>query len=130
VECWTRPENAHKKPVYKAPEKALSATTKPSVACSYCHKIGHTEQQRFKKRNQALKKDENIYVMLLVTEHNLFSTGLTSHFSPNTFIADSGATCHMRGSIDGMFNLKQYVADIMVGNNKTMSSVSKEITEV
>jgi hypothetical protein len=64
-------------------------------------------------------------MLLFVTEHNLLSKGLTSHFPPNTFIADAGASCHMRGSIEGMFNLKPHVTDIMVGNNETMSSVSK-----
>jgi hypothetical protein len=46
---------------------------------------------------------------MLVTEHILLSKGLSSQFTPNTFIADSGAACHMRGSIEGMFNLKEYV---------------------
>jgi hypothetical protein len=31
----------------------------------------------------------------------------------------------MHGSIKGIFNLKPHVTDIMVGNNETMSSVSK-----
>jgi hypothetical protein len=31
----------------------------------------------------------------------------------------------MRGSLEGMFDLKPYVTDIMVGNKNTMSSVSK-----
>jgi hypothetical protein len=53
-----------------------------------------------------------------------YPKGLTSHFTPNTFIADSGATCNMRGSIEGMFNLKPHVTVIMVGINETMSSIS------
>jgi hypothetical protein len=63
--------------------------------------------------------------MLLVTEHNLLSKELTSHFTPNTLIADSGATCHMHGSIEGMSNLKAHVTDIMVGNKESLSSLSK-----
>jgi hypothetical protein len=66
-----------------------------------------------------------VNVMLFVTAHNLLSKRLTSHFTPNTFIASSGATYHMQGSLEGMFNLKPHVTDIMVGNNDTMSSVSK-----
>jgi hypothetical protein len=30
----------------------------------------------------------------------------------------------MRGSLEGMFNLRPYVTDIMVGNNEVMSNVS------
>jgi hypothetical protein len=63
--------------------------------------------------------------MLLVTDLTLLSKGLTLNFTPNTFIADSGATCYMRGSIEGMFKLKPHVTNIMVGNYETMSSVSK-----
>jgi hypothetical protein len=64
-------------------------------------------------------------VILFVTEHNLLSKGLTSHFTKNTCIADSGATFHMRGSLEGIFNLKPNVTANMVGNNETMSIVSK-----
>jgi hypothetical protein len=77
------------------------------------------------KRNQSAKREDKVNVMLLVTDHNLLSKGLTSHFTPNTFIADSGAICHMRVSIVRIFNLKPHVTDIMVGNNETMSSFSK-----
>jgi hypothetical protein len=62
--------------------------------------------------------------MLFLTEHSLFTKPEQSPFSPNTFIADSGATCHIRGSLEGMFNLRSYVMEIMVGNNKVMSRVS------
>jgi hypothetical protein len=51
--------------------------------------------------------------------------GLMLHFTPNTFIADIGSTCHMRGSTEGIFNLKPHVTEIMVSNNETVSSVSK-----
>jgi hypothetical protein len=30
----------------------------------------------------------------------------------------------MRGSLEGMFNLRPHVTDIMVGNNEVMTSVS------
>jgi hypothetical protein len=40
-------------------------------------------------------------------------------------IADSGATSHLSGSLEGMFNLKTYDTDIMVGHNYYMSSVYK-----
>jgi hypothetical protein len=63
--------------------------------------------------------------MLVFTDHTLLSKGLTSYFTPNTVIAGSGATCHMRGFIEGMFNLNPHLTDILVGNNETMSSISK-----
>jgi hypothetical protein len=72
VDCWNKPENAHKKPSAKLPDKALSVTTKSSVTCKYYHKPGHTEQQCYKKRNQSAKKGEKVNVMLLVRPHSLF----------------------------------------------------------
>jgi hypothetical protein len=62
--------------------------------------------------------------MLFLTEHSLFTKNATTTFSPNTFIADSGFTCHIGSSLEGMFNLRPHITDIMVGNNEVMSSVS------
>jgi hypothetical protein len=62
--------------------------------------------------------------MLMAIEHNILSKGLKNSFTNNTFIAVSSAPCHMRGSLEGSFNLKPYVTNIMVGNNEVMSSVS------
>jgi hypothetical protein len=73
VDCWNKPEHAHKNPGAKLPDKTLSATTKSSVTCPNCHKTGHTEQQWYKKRKQSAKKDEKVKVMLLVTDHALLS---------------------------------------------------------
>jgi hypothetical protein len=56
-------------------------------------------------------------VMFMVTQHGLLIKGPSQTFTNNTFIADSGATCHMRGSQENMFDLKLDVIDIMVGNN-------------
>jgi hypothetical protein len=63
--------------------------------------------------------------MFLVTEHGFLTKGPSHPFTNNSFIADSGATCHMRGSLEGMFDMKPNVTDILVGNNETMASVSK-----
>jgi hypothetical protein len=63
--------------------------------------------------------------MFMVTEHGLLTKGPSHTFTKNNFIVDSGATCHMRSFLEGMFHLKPYATDIIVGNNETMSSVSK-----
>jgi hypothetical protein len=70
------------------------------------------------------KKDEKGNAMLMAIEHSLLSKGVNNSFTSNTFIADSGAACQMQGSLEVMFNLIPYVTNIMVGNNKVMSSVS------
>jgi hypothetical protein len=70
-------------------------------------------------------KWEGQYVLLFVTQHILLFIGLPTHFIPNTIITDSGATCHMCGSLKGMFNQKPFVTEIMAENNDTMLSFYK-----
>jgi hypothetical protein len=43
----------------------------------------------------------------------------------NTFIGNSGATCHMRYFTTGMFDLVDFRTEVTVGNNDTIFSVSK-----
>jgi hypothetical protein len=126
VDCYTRPKNVHNNPRQKVNPQALVATSPPrsTFSCTYCKKTGHTEKNCFKKRNDQNNYDDHAHVVLFLTEHSLFTKNIPTNFSPNTFIADSGATCHMRGSLEGMFNLRPHVKDIMVGNNEVMTSVS------
>jgi hypothetical protein len=116
VDCYTHPEKAHKNPRNKVNQKALVTTspTRSTISCTYCQKTGHTEKNCFKKRNDQNKPVDHAHVVLFLTEHSLFTKKIPTTFSPNTFIANSGATCHMRGSLEGMFNLRPYVTDIMV----------------
>jgi hypothetical protein len=55
----------------------------------------------------------------MVTEHGFLSKSSRDTFTKNTFIADSGAAYHMFGSLEGLFDLKLYFTDIMMGNNDT-----------
>jgi hypothetical protein len=59
----------------------------------------------------------------MVSENGLLTKGPTHDFINNNLIAVSGATCYLRGSLEGMYNLKLYVTDIMVVYNE-MASVS------
>jgi hypothetical protein len=114
VDCYTRPENAHKNPRNKVNQQALVATspTRSTISCTYCQKTGHTENNCLEKRNDQNKSDDHAHVVLFLTEHSLFTKNIPKTFSPNTFIAE------------GMFNLRPHVTDIMVGNNEVMTSVS------
>jgi hypothetical protein len=58
--------------------------------------------------------------LLVVTEHGLLTKDPKVDFTNNTFIADLGEDCHMRGSLEGTFNTKPYLTDILVGKIKTM----------
>jgi hypothetical protein len=129
AECYSRPRNTHNKPGYDASEKALAVTTSPpalsSITCNYCQKFEHTEKQCYKMKNKEGQSNDLVNVMLVFTEHGLLTKVTNQIFTNNTYIADSGATCQMRGSLEGMFHFKTYVTDIMVGYNESMTSVSK-----
>ena len=50
------------------------------------------------------------------------STTGTNRLTENTFIADSGASCHMRNSLSGMYDLIDHVQVVTVGNHERMFS--------
>jgi hypothetical protein len=108
----------------------LNFLTKPSLPLPNHHLPGitvirHDTLNNNASRNATSQPRNKKRLMSCYCSLTTLSKGMTSHSTPNTFIADSGATCHMRGSFDGMFNFKPHVSDIMVGYNETMSSVSK-----
>jgi hypothetical protein len=75
VDCYSRPENAHKKPGYTA--AALTTTSSPpkaDITCHYCHKKGHTQKQCFKKKRE--EKDKKVNVMLMAAIHSLLTPEL------------------------------------------------------
>jgi hypothetical protein len=62
VNCFSRPENANKKPGFKANEKALTTTTptpaRTSITCTHCKKTGHSEKQCYKKKKAGEKSND------------------------------------------------------------------------
>jgi hypothetical protein len=123
---WIVTLNAQENEHNKVGNNALGTASPPRsiITCTYCQKTGHTEKQCYKKRNDQNKIEEHAQVMLFLTEHSLFNKNGTTVYSPNTFIAESGATCHIRGFLEGMVNLRSHVTDIMVGNNEVLCRVS------
>jgi hypothetical protein len=94
VNCYSRPENVHNKPGFKTNEKV----TYYHYTILQQQKSGHSENQCYKKKNAKGNSNDQVAVMFMVTEHGLLTKGPSHNFNNNTFIADLGATCHMRGS--------------------------------
>jgi hypothetical protein len=67
--------------------------------CSFREALFQKEECRRKSKNK-------VVVMFMKTEHGFLDKGLSNTFTKHTFIADSGATCHMRSSLEGMFDMK------------------------
>jgi hypothetical protein len=62
--------------------------------------------------------------MFMVSAHGFRSKGPSHTITNNTFIFDSGATCHMCGLLEGMFDIKPFITDIMEGSNEVKAIVS------
>lgn len=116
--------------------------------CSYCEKPGHTikdcwsihgkpdkHKSKPRKTIDTTKKPPNdkapdpnkaAVMMIAATKQEidllLSTTTGPAALTKNTFIADSGATCHMRNSITGMFDLVDHVQAVTVGNSDKMYS--------
>ena len=104
--------------------------------CSYCKMTNHPVERCYKKRDDEKAKNDGHKnnnksnqkepftkregMMICVTKEEvetLMSTTMgSSRFTANTFIADSGATCHMRNSTSGMYDLEDHIQEITVGN--------------
>ncbi|TAF30165.1 MAG: hypothetical protein EAZ68_23195, partial [Oscillatoriales cyanobacterium] len=110
---------------------------KGKMKCSYCGKDGHTVDFCFKKqrddRNKKNGSNHNAQICLMtIAEQETClrmdvnnKTAIKSQVNANTFIADSGATCHMVNSIEGMIDYVEFATEIKVGNESTMLSTHK-----
>ena len=124
-----------------------STETKKQEPCSYCKRMGHSISECWKRQNaernaernsqkkpaQGTVKEEKekdtskphvscIAVSREEIEMLMSTTVGSTRLTENTFIADSGASCHMRNSLAGMFDLEDHIQMITVGNNEKMMS--------
>jgi Reverse transcriptase (RNA-dependent DNA polymerase) len=144
ADCWTLDSNKTKRPKnYKNPksiEKGESANISTSTSkdryCTYCKRNNHTVDFCWKKKADEgktnIKSDKDndksrAAVMMIAISRNEVEMLMSTTDGPqsltfNTFICDSGASCHMRNSLDGMTDLEPHEQPITVGNNETMYS--------
>lgn len=104
------------------------------IQCFYCKKKGHriADCLKLKKKEQAnigvdtktTSDDEKSNVCLgmidTISDECAFSKISSDYL--NIFIADSGASCHMVGRLDGMTDLTDIDESITVGNGQTIKA--------
>jgi hypothetical protein len=144
TDCWDHPNNKDKprpsrfqkrndssrptRPPFRPNQTQTAAanttTATPKLTCTYCQRQNHTEEYCFKKKADQRNKsghnpNEAADVILVAAPREL---GLTTanKISDTIFIGDSGATCHMRYSSSGMFDLVPCQTAVTVGNNETI----------
>jgi transposase InsO family protein len=144
ADCWSNDSNKDKRPanykVHKNKQNSnekkevaqVATTTRAKTLCPYCKRGKHTEQECWKKQaDEAKVKAEpdktRAAVMMIAVTRTEYEMLLASSTGPNaltqnTFICDSGASCHMRNSTAGMYDLKDHVQAITVGNSETIYS--------
>jgi hypothetical protein len=149
TDCWDHPNNKDKprpsrfqkrndvprptRPPFRPNQTqnaAANTTTATSkLKCNYCQLQNHTKEHCFKKQTDQRNKsnhnpNEAADVIFVAAPQELILA--TSHkISDTIFIGDSGATCHMRYSSSGMFDLVPCQAAVAVGNSETMYSQAK-----
>ena len=79
----------------------------------YQKSIRKTRWRKCKKENKRKReKDDDVALPAIDTKET----------KNNYFIGDTGASCHMTHSDDGLFNVKEIKEPITVGNGQTMTA--------
>ena len=86
--------------------------------CNYCGIYGHREENCFKKKKEENNKETSKVNMALMGGQ--FDTTKWDKMNDNTWIADSGATCHMTKSPSGLYDVKESSESIEVANSQTV----------
>ena len=131
ADCYSNEKNKDKRPQWYKESANVTSTggTRPKLNCTYCGKDNHTVDKCFKKENDDNKSEkENASFSMVMTEATASSAVVgqsRTTLNHNSFIADSGASLHMRFSKDGMVNLEPYVVEVKVGNAEKIYSTDK-----
>ena len=56
-----------------------------------------------------------------IADTAMFNSESAPTVSPTTFIADSGATSHMRSSLEGMYDLEDHNVEVTIGDKTNMN---------
>ena len=106
------------------------ASPRPSfnsdIECRYCHKKGHIERNCFKKKRESENNIGGTAMMMIDTEEMTYlsKTG-KSDFNENTWLADTGASCHFTNDDTGLINVQRINERVKIGNGEYMTATKK-----
>ena len=111
----------------KQGHKSSECKEKKNNYCRYCRQNGHVledcpklkEKKKKEKKEAANLANSDDEEMAFAQFDDEFL--LNAQVKSGTFIADSGASCHMTGSLDGMTNIRDCNDGITIGNGNTIS---------
>ena len=126
ADCWQQEKNKDNRPANFKPksESAYNVVDQKRENCTYCGRDNHTVEQCLKKQRDEKYKPagnmkETAEIVIMAAED------ISRDETKNLFIADSGATSHMRNSLKGMYDVKDWEVEVKVGNSSTMKSLKK-----
>ncbi|MGL4342651.1 MAG: reverse transcriptase domain-containing protein, partial [Lactococcus lactis] len=136
ADCWGNEKNKDKRPDwYKEKGESANLSTgqapRGNLNCTYCGKNNHTVDRCFKKEKDDKKAlSESTAVSMIVVEAGMVASSAnvgkqSATLNHHSFIADSGASSHMRFSKEGMTELQPYVVEVKVGNAETIYSTDR-----
>jgi len=100
ADCWTLEANKGKRPAYyHGRENVETKSNSFTGNCHYYHKKGHRESECCTKQNDNANNVEE--------EHALMTSYSTHKEDAEMWIRDTGATCHMKSSTEGMYDLEK-----------------------
>jgi hypothetical protein len=123
IDCWKHPSNKDKKH-----HEAASVVTDKKLTCTYCKKNSHTVDRCWEKEKDTKKSTTEAAEVVMVTIETNLEIGLMNSekcMSKNLFITDSGATSHMINTLEGMYDLEDWIVGVKVGNSEIIKSKKK-----
>ena len=94
---------------------------KSQIKCYNCQKMGHYANECKGKKvareeKAVVAKDENIEMVMLGGDM------LPTKINDNVWIADSGASCHMTNSLEGMYEIRKGNCKVMIGDGQSVET--------
>ena len=86
--------------------------------CFFCKQIGHRATDcDIQKRNDKRKEAANVTVQGMKKNSVLMAIGAVSKkLMEDTWVADSGATCHVTNKLKGLYNVESIKEPITIGD--------------
>jgi hypothetical protein len=129
-DCWTLEANKHKKPVRNNAKKNGQGNSEwlAKIKCFNCNKKGHyadkcTEPKRSRKeKSDSNDMAEEAELLFQMTAKKDAETNTKKMNDESIWIGDTGASCHMTNSLEGLTSMTETKQTVTMGDGKTIST--------
>ena len=128
VDCFSLEKNKDKKEAFfkklkkDKEKKGGKKGQKGDIKCFKCGKTGHVKTDC--PDNKEKKKEDDTGMTAVESEVALMASrnGNSNEYDMDTWIGDTGATCHMTNDFEGLFDIKTSDSSVQIGNGNNMSA--------